>query len=77
MINLIIQKIKKITKLVAQAETNLIAISILQIPMLAKEAGKKELKSNEGNVRLLSKNRQRPKGNPSLKASEEGRKKFQ
>ena len=38
-------RIRKIMKLAAQAETNLTAISTSQIPMLAKEAARKVLKS--------------------------------
>jgi len=50
-------QIRKTTKLVAQAETNLTAISTSQIPMLAKEVARKVPKSErEGTL-----NRRNPK----------------
>ena len=46
-------RIRKITKLAAQAETNLTAISTSQIPMSAKEVARKVLKSErEGALNL-------------------------
>lgn len=69
--------IKRIMRPVARAGINLIAISTSLIPMLAKGAGKKVLRSSERNAPSPSPLRRRQKSIPSLKASEAARKKYQ
>ena len=72
-----IQRIKKITRPVAQVETNLIAISTLQIPMLAKEGGKRVLKSKREDGLKLRLMKRKSKVLLNLKGSEGERKRFQ